>query len=356
MFDRDREQVVPFKPISTNEEQHSNISIKISGNLAPNSGNSATATASKMDIATGIDVINANRSNGNPSSLFKILTIQAALALGFTMVGWYYPRYLIDQALPEIAQKNVPYQTTQAGDVILDSVHNQPLIDPPTIPSSFLIFTSVWIPLFSVAAVALLQRHPTPVHKWHDLHASICGLASTIGLSEAVTHILKLYMQQRRPNFYALCQFDVAKRACTASISKIGEANLTFPSGHSSLSCCAMTFLVWFFLGKLFSVPVSSVSFLSSSIQTKRVLGLLACIIPWGWTIFVAASRVADYWHHPADVVAGLLLGGSTGTMMYHFWYPPVFSPASFVGIPWSFHHYYRRPNAMEAKLPSFHE
>ena len=205
------------------------------------------------------------------------------------------------------------------------------------------------------------------IHRWYDLHSGICGLSSAVGLSEAATHLLKLYMQQRRPNFYALCQFDMEKRACTASMAQIAEANLTFPSGHSSLACCGMTFLVWYLLGKLLkSSPIAPSAFSlnsnNNSGQSKnghknmkqRILGLLICLLPWSWALFVAASRVADYWHHPADVVVGLLLGGSICTIVYHFWYPPLWAPPSMVGIPWSFHN---GPGGMlEAKLPSFHE
>jgi membrane-associated phospholipid phosphatase len=53
---------------------------------------------------------------------------------------------------------------------------------------------------------------------------------------------------------------------------------------------------------------------------------------PYSWCIFVGVSRLADNWHHPSDVLAGLILGWTSATVAYHLWFPPVWvSP-----WPWS--------------------
>ena len=179
------------------------------------------------------------------------------------------------------------------------------------------MWSSVWLPLILVGTTAWFWKHTDATSttatttnaastinmssstnstalllRWHNLHAALCGLAMAIGLSDGTTQLLKLYMMRRRPNFYALCQFDAVRKVCTAEPHRILEAQLSFPSGHSSLSCCGMTFVVWFFLGKILgsSSPFSKTS-------SKRLGGLLACCLPWGWALFVAASRVHDQWH-----------------------------------------------------------
>jgi hypothetical protein len=63
------------------------------------------------------------------------LAKQAAASLCFAMAGWYYPRYLVSQE-DSIANQTVPYQTTAAGDVILDFLLNQPLVEPQTVPGA----------------------------------------------------------------------------------------------------------------------------------------------------------------------------------------------------------------------------
>lgn len=173
------------------------------------------------------------------------------------------------------------------------------------------------------------------------------ALFMAIGVCEGSTQLLKLWIQRRRPSFYDLCGFNKETLACTASLENIREANFSFPSGHSSLSSCGMTFLVWYFLGKLQQCGRTGaittardrihrlkqwLLLLTQSRRQQRWMGFAIPILAWGWSIFVAASRLVDKWHHPSDVVAGLLLGFATTTLVYHTWYPPVWSVHA--GIP----------------------
>ena len=88
-----------------------------------------------------------------------------------------------------------------------------------------------------------------------------------------------------------------------------------------------MTFLVWYLHGS--SSGMNS----TQHIESSRFFSLMIrTCLPWGWALFVAASRLVDHWHHPSDVLAGLGLGFATCTIAYHHWYPPVWSP--YAGIP----------------------
>lgn len=185
---------------------------------------------------------------------------------------------------------------------------------------------SVWIPLLVVVATASAGNSNVGQRRRRDIATAACGLLSSIGVSECSTQLLKVFIQRRRPNFYDLCGWNSQLLQCMATKERIREANFSFPSGHSSLACCAMTYLVWFFLGK-------TVSATSLTLGQKRFVGAISCIVPWSWAIFVGATRIVDHWHHPSDVLAGLLLGGLCSTVMYHVWYPPVWS--KYVGVPW---------------------
>jgi hypothetical protein len=67
----------------------------------------------------------------NKKRLFR----STMLSVLFAIFGWYYPRYLIAHETT-IANKQAPYQETSTGDVLLDFLLNQPLVDPPTIPGT----------------------------------------------------------------------------------------------------------------------------------------------------------------------------------------------------------------------------
>ena len=61
---------------------------------------------------------------------------QALASFSLGLIGWYYPRYLIEHE-DGIQHREVPYQKTSAGDVILDFMLNDPLVYPPTISCKF---------------------------------------------------------------------------------------------------------------------------------------------------------------------------------------------------------------------------
>lgn len=63
---------------------------------------------------------------------YNRLVLQALLSVGFGLWGWYYPRYLIAHE-QGILNRQVPYQTTAAGDVLLDLELNEPLVDSASI-------------------------------------------------------------------------------------------------------------------------------------------------------------------------------------------------------------------------------
>lgn len=214
-------------------------------------------------------------------------------------------------------------------------------------PATLLLVSSILVPLVIVVLISYIcttggndnSRHR--LRMYHTIHAAVCGLMTAICISEITTNTIKLYVRRKRPNFYALCGFDIQQLKCTATPdSQIKEATFSFPSGHSSLACTGMTYLVWFLLATILIVTPSSriilpccrnnnnnisrrrdkLSTATCSIQ-KRFLCVFVCIIPWGYAVWVGTSRIVDYWHHPSDVIAGLLLGLFTGTVSFHVWF-----------------------------------
>ena len=223
------------------------------------------------------------------------------------------------------------------------------------LPLLFLVAFNVWSywepqqqQQSSSSRSRILFIHPM---QWHELRATLCAFFVSFGLSETVTSILKLYVSRHRPNFYALCGFDVSQLKCMdPSLKRVHEATLSFPSGHSSLSFCGMTFLMLFLLGRLALLTTTSSTTTTSTtssttrnkvmiqfLQThKSFAGVLCCIVPWSYSFFVASSRVVDKWHHPSDVIAGTLIGIASATIGYHAFYPSTLSPFYKAGVPLS--------------------
>eukprot|EP00554_Chaetoceros_debilis_P003973 CAMPEP_0194084386 /NCGR_PEP_ID=MMETSP0149-20130528/13080_1 /TAXON_ID=122233 /ORGANISM="Chaetoceros debilis, Strain MM31A-1" /LENGTH=170 /DNA_ID=CAMNT_0038767031 /DNA_START=160 /DNA_END=669 /DNA_ORIENTATION=- len=145
----------------------------------------------------------------------------------------------------------IPYQQLGTGDIVLDLGLNNPLVEEVTVPSALLIHSSITLPLIVLIVVTFISpRIKSACYRFHDAHAAVCTLLTTIGMSEFVTQMVKMYVGRLRPNFYALCEFDPSTLQCAANQAREMEGRQSFPSGHSSLSMAGMGVLALFFLGR----------------------------------------------------------------------------------------------------------
>mmetsp|Transcript_11437 Transcript_11437/g.14332 ORF Transcript_11437/g.14332 Transcript_11437/m.14332 type:complete len:292 (+) Transcript_11437:84-959(+) len=168
----------------------------------------------------------------------------------FCLFGMYAPSKLIYPIFGSNIRP-IPYQILpNSNDVILDPSLNNPLVENVTIPSNFLIQTVITLPVFILICITYIFA-PILKPKYHDTHSAVCALFTTVGMSEFTTQILKLYVGRLRPNFYALCGFDVQLLSCTNPEKMVMEGRWSFPSGHSSLSFAGMTVLTLFLLGRV---------------------------------------------------------------------------------------------------------
>ena len=154
------------------------------------------------------------------------------------------------------------------------------------------------------------------------------------------TELLKLYVGELRPIFYDQCQPNADYSACTNTSEKdVTDARKSFPSGHSSMSFCGMQLLTLYLLQRFglessrhvySSIQQEAHHSTSDStttpwrherrlLQRKRLISVL-CLAPMAVAVFIAASRLRDNRHHPADVVGGAVLGASLGQFGHGLW------------------------------------
>jgi membrane-associated phospholipid phosphatase len=180
---------------------------------------------------------------------------------------------------------------------------------------------------YSESAIGL--RPPLWQLRLHYIFSGTSAFATVVGLCEASTNLVKLAIQRKRPNFYALCEFNTETRECTNPDPRlVREANFSFPSGHSSFSMACMTFLSWYLLSHFLSVLLQDF-YRGRSLSRKRmmipkiIVGVTVCVfLPMSYTIWVGVTRITDLWHHPSDVIAGFCLGCLMGNVGYHIHFP----------------------------------
>ena len=259
------------------------------------------------------------------------LVAEATVSILFFFFGCYAPKVFQYNGYLNI--RPIPYQVTQAGDVLLDLTLSNELIpkSEATFPGWKLWFVSLWVPFCVVAVGAIFPLVISTLpnnNSVHNVHAGVCTLLVAIGLSELVTQTFKLYVGRLRPNFYAMCGFNTQTLSCDNGEEMEMEARMSFPSGHSSLSFCGMVVLTLFLVGR---VGLGR-SIIPKTAYGKGKLKLLFSFAPLLLCFWVSTSRLVDDWHHPSDIIVGSALGSICGCISYHLFFPHVFSPLS--GVP----------------------
>jgi membrane-associated phospholipid phosphatase len=126
------------------------------------------------------------------------------------------------------------------------------------------------------------------------------------------TDICKILAGRLRPDFIARCLPDIAGNCTNPNLKDVRDARASFPSGHSSLSFCAMVYLSLYLCGK-FRI------FWTNSGQLWKVVIVLSPLIG---STFIAISRTKDYHHNFDDVIAGSMLGACLAFVGYFIHYP----------------------------------
>lgn len=194
-----------------------------------------------------------------------------------------------------------------------------------------------------------------------EFQATISTYAVAITLTNVTTEAIKNYAGYLRPIFFAECIPDDQYQRCTAD-DNANSARKSFPSGHASLAICSFLLLTLYLerkfglssIKRVVTIPTYSdgeededgegeegertaVSINIANRQTltlndrfavtfikeplfHRINSILA-LLPTGVGLFVAASRVVDNMHFPADVVGGSVLGGVIAIYIHRLWY-----------------------------------
>jgi len=183
---------------------------------------------------------------------------------------------------------------------------------PNSFPSWALLPACIVFPCLVIALCLKVLKRSTPI----QVHHALLGLFMSLGFTNCLTTFLKLMIGRPRPDFMARCfDSDVPDPIpwikpgypdCTGNPAVIAEGRRSFPSGHSSMSFSSMFYLTLFLI-----------NFLDTFDEEGHPWKLALASLPSCGALFVAASRVSDYWHHVTDVLAGSLLGIAIAYVSY---------------------------------------
>jgi diacylglycerol diphosphate phosphatase/phosphatidate phosphatase len=215
---------------------------------------------------------------------------------------WYHCTYTVDWATFAIV-----LGVALVLEVIVNPVDRYLPLDDPDVsyPAK-----KDYVPTFALAPLVvgppiIFALFQVIYRSRHDFHHATLGFALALSITLLITDIIKPIIGRYRPDALALIAEGSDR-----------EARLSFPSGHSSISWAAMTYLSLYLTAKLhvYSEPQGTIA-----------LKAIAALSPMVVSGAVACSRVADYHHHVEDVIAGSLLGSAMAVCFYLVYYPALY-------------------------------
>lgn len=245
---------------------------------------------------------------------FSLTILIEFLITGF-MAG--FPEFALPQHTRPIPVQNVNGTWVRAW--MLDNAYNS-----DTIPNWALMVIAAVVPFGVAIFLSFASPSKGAVKAW--LHSFVWMMGTQV----MIVGCLKAYCGYWRPYFLNECAFDDAEGRCTAEDYEHGFRS--FPSGHASTSVGPLLHTTLRLMGALrVGHTPRAVRFGPSKKFVLELDGLLtmACLLPILLAIWIAGSRVFDHAHHPADIVGGALIGGSSAVMWYLRYFQPLFGPGS---------------------------
>uniref|UniRef100_A0A7S3LF07 Phosphatidic acid phosphatase type 2/haloperoxidase domain-containing protein n=1 Tax=Amphora coffeiformis TaxID=265554 RepID=A0A7S3LF07_9STRA len=259
--------------------------------------------------------------------------VEFLVCLGFFLVTNVHSSWLT--ITPH--QRPMPVQYLEGSGEYVRNLTNNAEFDGETIPYELLILLSGVFPLVLQVVLSLCRGSSSPIH---EAHQTFCVYFVAWSLNMIACEFVKNYVGYLRPLFFQFCEPTDDYSECTAGGDTIRKS---FPSGHSSTSFCGMTILA-LYIHNRFGVyskrcfrqirhphkkgdvdgDESTLWRLTyeedSGLLWARLMSIVA-LLPLFVALWIAASRIRDNKHFPADVLAGALIGATLGRYSHGLWF-----------------------------------
>ena len=215
--------------------------------------------------------------------------------------------------------RDIPIQVIDANNVsyVRNLLFDQEELES-TVGTATLVVVGVLVPFLLQLGMATWftkQRRP------FDRYNTFCNYFMAFAMTFLVVDVIKLYCGYLRPHFYDVCQPNDNYEVCTNDDAKeIREIRDSFPSGHAGLSLSGLgSFSLY--LHRRFGVGSVTPDKANTGIHQIARLWSFLSVFPVLVALFIGTSRIHDNHHHPADVVAGFMIGGVCAYFCHHVWF-----------------------------------
>jgi membrane-associated phospholipid phosphatase len=164
----------------------------------------------------------------------------------------------------------------------------------------------------------------------YSLHLYLMGVLLSLGLTQAVTNLVKNWAGRLRPDFLDRCKFNETLNACTGDPAVIEEGRRSFFSGHASLSFAGLGFLAFWLGGLVLRGVIVHPGAIRRGLDNSRFYLINRPFRAWRYALpalplilasYIAVTRTQQYVHHPTDVATGSIIGFLLAALFYFFYY-----------------------------------
>lgn len=150
--------------------------------------------------------------------------------------------------------------------------------------------------------ISLFSSPSTFPSATQSLRDVLLGFFFSMALTVATTNSLKNYVSHPRPNHFALLLFASLSSSSAKAAHYAKSAWESWPSGHCSISMTAGAYISLVFLRDI-------KQFAGTTQRELRTILVLLALGPVFLALFIAGTRVHDYFHSAADAATGMGLG-----------------------------------------------
>lgn len=238
----------------------------------------------------------------------------------------------------KLFQRPIPYFLVSDGDYIRNLAENE-VFNGDTVPFQLLIIIAAILPLTLQLVLSCVLNKKTKALQL--VHRTVCAYLISWTINMIAVDFVKTYVGYLRPIFYDVCHPDNDYSTCKASTTE--PVRKSFPSGHAATAFCGMTLLSSYIHtrfgvsgykrerklaamseqqsgGTTNTTGTKEEIVESSELRFARFVSLLA-FIPLGVALWIAASRVRDNQHFPADVTTGGIIGFGVAHYVHGLWF-----------------------------------
>jgi len=201
--------------------------------------------------------------------------------------------------------------------------YSLPMAVKDTVPTYALALFPTFLCMILVATECWVNRKVPLRHKIEFGMLLTMTVFEVFIVTTALTSLCKVIVSEPRPDLKERCLGSADANVtvdehgfvnCTGDAALVQDGRESFPSGHASASMCVGAFgtmyLIWLAYVRKIDVPWRASKGCQSvaMYQISQAL-FFTTMIPMFIALGIAASRIHDHRHSPADVVAGSFIG-----------------------------------------------